>query len=94
MADGQTCGREPGGRNTKEMGVCPAATANLADGVNEGKNGGRICWEIAGTHCGGQVQGTWAMKRTMCLSCPFFQVVRKEELGHGFQHNLKVEDAI
>jgi hypothetical protein len=47
------CGREPGGSKTADMGVCPAAADSSSDGVNGGKNGGRICWALAGTFCGG-----------------------------------------
>ncbi len=51
------CGREPAGSKVEELGVCPAAIVERANGVNDGLNGGRICWAIAGTFCGGEVQG-------------------------------------
>jgi hypothetical protein len=38
------CGREPGGGNEAQLGVCPAATETALQGVNGGKNGGRACW--------------------------------------------------
>jgi len=41
------CGRENGGSKVKEMGVCPANPHH-----------GRDCWMVAGTFCGGKVQGT------------------------------------
>ena len=41
------CGREPGGVKTAELGVCPAATTEKANGLNSGRNGGRACWAIA-----------------------------------------------
>jgi hypothetical protein len=62
-----------------ELGGCPAATAVAADGVNGGKNGGRVCWAIAGTLCGGRVRGTAAAKLQCCLTCGFAQVVLSEE---------------
>ncbi len=37
------CGQEPGGNKVYELGVCPAATNSTANGINGGKNGGRIC---------------------------------------------------
>lgn len=52
------CGREPGGAKTAELGICPAAAEVALSGTNGGKNGGRACWAIAGTLCGGKVQGS------------------------------------
>jgi len=73
------CGREPGGRQVQESGVCPAAIETKANGINGGKNGGRVCWAIAGTLCEGYVQGTYALKYGFCLQCDFCQLVLKEE---------------
>ena len=79
------CGREPGGSNVLELGVCPAATETKADGINGGKNGGRVCWAIAGTLCEGEIQGTYASKLGFCLICDFCQLVLKEEETGIFQ---------
>ncbi len=79
------CGREPGGAKAGEMGVCPAATDATALGANHGTNGGRICWAVAGTFCGGEVQGTFAHKRMTCLGCDFFRCVEAEEGLEGFE---------
>ncbi len=65
------------------LGVCPAATDSKVDGLNGGRNGGRVCWAVAGTFCGGEVQGTFAEKRSSCLSCEVYSIVRHEE-GTGF----------
>jgi hypothetical protein len=73
------CGREPGGFNTEKLGVCPAAVATDCDGLNGGKNAGRICWAIAGTFCNGKVQGTFAQKQVSCMSCEVFKKVKEEE---------------
>lgn len=73
------CGREPGGSKTIELGLCPAAIDTSANGLNGGKNGGRICWAIAGTFCGGKVQGTFAEKKLTCMACDFYQLVLKQE---------------
>ncbi len=72
------CGREPGGTKVAEFGVCPAATESRANGVNGGMNGGRACWALSGTLCGGRVQGSFAMKLGNCMSCDFYQTVRRE----------------
>ena len=73
------CGREPGGAKTAELGICPAATETRANGLNNGNNGGRACWPIVGTLCGGKVQGVFAEKLTNCMKCEFYQLVGAEE---------------
>lgn len=73
------CGREPGGRNAVELGICPATIQTLLNTVNEGKNGGRCCWAVAGTLCKGQKQGTYAMKITSCVNCDFYRQVHQDE---------------
>jgi hypothetical protein len=73
------CGRQPGGPKAAELGICPATQAQASNGSNEGKNGGRICWALAGTMCGGKVQGTFAQKAANCMNCPFYAMVRQEQ---------------
>jgi hypothetical protein len=72
------CGREPNGEKTDELSICPAATDTSADCINGGKNGGRICWAIAGTFSG-NIQGTFAKEEFSCLNCEFFELVKNEE---------------
>jgi len=73
------CGREPGGTKVAELGLCPAAVNTAITGSNSGKNGGRVCWALTGTMCGGKVQGTFADKLASCAACDFYKLVRKEE---------------
>lgn len=73
------CGREPGGIKTKVCSTCPAATDRRLDGVHGGNGAGRACWVVAGTLCGGKMQGSFAQKVHSCLECEFYQQVRKEE---------------
>jgi CRP-like cAMP-binding protein len=73
------CGREPGGQNVGELGVCRAAINESYDGINDGANAGRICWAVAGTCCQNKIQGTYAEKRKSCISCPFYKTVQEEE---------------
>jgi hypothetical protein len=74
------CGRQSGGENVDELGLCPATLPNkYYDGINRGRHCGRFCWAIAGTLCGGQVQGTYAKKFKLCLECKFFNQVHEEE---------------
>ncbi|HTP13713.1 MAG TPA: hypothetical protein VMM37_08785 [Bacteroidota bacterium] len=75
----KNCGREPGGAKVAEFGVCPSATEVKLNGVNRGKNGGRACWALTGTLCGGKVQGTFASKLNNCLHCEFYGMVGTEE---------------
>jgi len=73
------CGRQPGGVNVSKLGVCPACIEEKLDKQNEGRNGGRSCWVICGTLCGGEVQGTFAAKIKNCFKCDFYQIVQDEE---------------
>lgn len=73
------CGREPGGSKSSEMETCPAAIDKTFNGTNFGKNAGRICWAVAGTFCGGKVQGSFAEKRKSCINCNFFKMVQSDE---------------
>ncbi len=77
------CGREPGGAKAHELGICIAAIEKKTDGLHGGKNGGRVCWVLAGTLCRGKVQGEFVIKFQDCTNCPFFQKVFKEE-GKSF----------
>ncbi|MBU8921409.1 MAG: hypothetical protein KOO63_06270 [Bacteroidales bacterium] len=73
------CGREPGGAKEKDLGVCAAATNFTHNGKNGGKGAGRYCWKVAGTLCGGKVQGSFVDKMANCSMCKFFQQVKTEE---------------
>ena len=53
------CGREKGGPKVGELGECIASKEGL----------GHSCWAIAGTLCGGIVQGTEAQKEGSCIRC-------------------------
>ncbi|MBI5740981.1 MAG: hypothetical protein HZA16_09685 [Nitrospirae bacterium] len=70
------CGRNAGGGET---GACPAATDVSCTGLNDGNKAGRICWAVAGTFCGGKVQGDFAKKSVSCMSCDFFRTVKREQ---------------
>jgi len=82
------CGRTPGGRKAAELGVCPVAMKRDLDGIHGGTNAGRACWVVAGSLCGGTVQGTYAAKLSNCWRCDFMNAVKQEEAGNiaGFSH--------
>ena len=73
------CGRQPGVEKVAELGICVSSVLCETNGINCGKNGGRVCWAVAGTLCGGKVQGTFSAKLSSCLQCEFFKLVVKEE---------------
>ncbi len=73
------CGRQPGGHNVEQFGVCPASVEKRLNGVHGGINAGRACWVIAGTFCRGEVQGEFAKKFKSCRNCEFYLKVKEEE---------------
>ena len=75
----KNCGRQPGGHKAQELGICPVTTYDALNGAHEGKNAGRACWSIAGSLCGGKIQGTYAQKLSNCWRCDFMNAVKKEE---------------
>jgi hypothetical protein len=77
------CGRELGGEKVAELGLCPAAIDTSVNGLNNGKNGGRMCWAVAGTSCGKKISSSFAKKILSCRSCGFFKTVKREE---GTEH--------
>ncbi len=77
--EAKQCGREAGGKNVKEMGTCPVSVEHRLNGVHDGNCGGRACWVVAGSYCGGKEQGTFAQKYHNCEKCDFYQQVREEE---------------
>jgi hypothetical protein len=79
------CGREQGGARARELGVCPAFSDQKTNGANGGRNGGRMCWAVTGTLCGGKVQGTFALKLSTCMECEFYHNVRREQGKAQFQ---------
>ena len=69
------CGREPGGEKVTELGICRTVDEEFFKGVNDGKNGGRICFAIAGTFSNGVVYGSFAKKLASCKDCCFFKTL-------------------
>ncbi len=82
------CGRQPGGNKVAELGICPATVYDALNGAHGGKNAGRACWAIAGSLCGGKIQGTYAQKLHNCWRCEFMNKVKMEEdpTVSGFSH--------
>ena len=56
--------------NREKDQSCPAFT----------EDAGRTCWLVAGTLCGGSVQGTAAQKLGNCKDCDFYKKVKAREI--------------
>lgn len=80
--EAKKCGREYGGDKVDTLGVCPVAKEVRLHGTHGGCNAGRACWVVAGSLCGGQIQGTFAQKFQNCTECDFYNLVRREEGAH------------
>ena len=57
---------------------CPAYHEKKLHGVHDGINAGRACWVVAGTRCGGTIQGEFAQKVGSCMRCEFYLRVDRE----------------
>ena len=68
-----SCGREKGGNKSGELGICPAYPDH-----------GRHCARIAGTLCGGKVQGRFAAKLMDCIECAFYKSIHYDKHYSGF----------
>ncbi len=93
----KNCGRWPGGPRTADLGVCPVTVTADLNGAHGGTNAGRACWIVAGSLCGGKVQGTYAQKLSNCWRCDFMNAVKQEEepTALGFSHTrLGIEKSI
>ncbi len=91
------CGRQPGGHKAAELGICPASMEQGLNGAHGGSNAGRACWVVAGSLCGGKIQGTYAKKLLNCWRCDFMNRVKQEEAPtvFGFSHTrLGMERAL
>ncbi len=61
------CGREKGGVNAEELGICPAYPTD-----------GPRCARVAGTFCRSEIQGTFARKHLDCTKCAFYNSAHYE----------------
>ena len=67
------CGRENGGPKVAVLGECVASKDGL----------GHSCWTIAGTLCGGEVQGTHAQKEHNCMQCDVYKLYNRQIGSQG-----------
>ena len=76
------CGREPGGRNILQYGVCSIPVAIDCDGINGGKNGGRACWLWRELACVKIMQKCSVQEIRECRECDFYLFVKKKRVPH------------
>ncbi len=79
------CGRGIGGENSVKLGECSAAMDSVSNGINDGKNGGRICWAIAGTFNAEAKERDCMAKHLTCMNCDFFNLVKSEQPDDQFK---------
>ncbi len=60
-----------------------------SDGINGGKNAGRICWLIANTMCKGDGATTFEDMIEVCTGCDFYKLVKEEE-GNMLMYSIEV----
>jgi hypothetical protein len=79
------CERQKGGKKKNELGECIASKEGM----------GHSCWAVAGTLCGGKIQGATAQKIVYCTSCEVYQIYNrsKGELGKLVAKTYPKEDA-
>ena len=77
--DYMKCGKGPGGEKTDKCATCPVASETLANGLNGGLNGGRICWIIAENNCIEDLKCSNLHHKSSCYSCEFRYKVTMEE---------------
>jgi hypothetical protein len=58
---------------------CPVPEMTASNGINSGKNAGRICWLVAHTMCKGEADTTFEEMIRICGECEFYKLVREEE---------------
>jgi len=73
------CGRQATRDCGTEHDVCPAYVETRLNGVHDGKNGGRACWVVRGTQCGGRIKRRVVPKFMACKLCDFKKTVIREE---------------
>jgi len=67
------CGRQKGGLKIRELGECIVSKERF----------GHSCWAIAGTLCGGVVQGTHAEKEKNCVLCDVYKLYNRQIGSEG-----------
>lgn len=73
------CGCEPNGKNIDTIGLCPVTIHVKYNGINNGKNAGRMCWAVTGTLCKEIVACKISDTLEQCINCDFLKYVHEQE---------------
>jgi len=73
------CGREPGGKDALQSGICPVALETEADGLHNGENGGRCCWVLTDSACQENPHDLCLETIRKCRECDFYLFIEKSE---------------
>ncbi|MCL6635333.1 MAG: methyl-accepting chemotaxis protein [Peptococcaceae bacterium] len=68
-------------KNCWDVLDCPEERKKACPAHTQGR--GEVCWEVTGTHCRGEVQGTMAEKFAGCRECRFYQAQNRVRFGVG-----------
>ena len=81
----KNCEKQKVGMKVYELGECIASKSNM----------GHSCWAIAGTFCGGEIQGTPVQKVGLCSFCEVYLRYNRSsgKLGKLVQTMYPKEDA-
>ena len=79
------CERQKGGKKVNDLSECIASKEGM----------GHSCWAVAGTLCGGRIQGTTAQKTGYCTTCKVYEIYNRSmgELGELVKTSYPEEDA-
>jgi len=61
------CERHANGKKVHELGECIVSKEEM----------GHSCWAVAGTLCGGEVQGSVAEKQANCMKCQLYKLYHR-----------------
>ena len=73
------CGKGPDTAGSNGHDICSVASAVIADGLNGGDNGGRICWVIAENYFKGSIHCSEKRIIHSCYACEFRYLVTMDE---------------
>jgi len=71
--------KHSGNNGKKKCSECPVPSNANYNGINGGKNGGRVCWIILGTLCNENQQLVGTRQLEGCADCDFYRAVKEEE---------------
>ena len=65
------------GRCATRLGddACAVCKETKLNGIHDGVNGGRTCWNIPHKKYGGTTQGTFSDEFSNCMECDFYKMV-------------------